>query len=63
MKVVIDIPDKLYKNLQSDLYCGPENLINPIRGGVVLPEGAEILTKEAYSDLCMRASKAGSEEP
>lgn len=29
-----------------------------VRNGTPLPDGAEILTKEAYSDLCLRASRA-----
>ena len=33
------------------------NVINAIRNGQPLPEDCEILTKEAYSDLCKRASK------
>lgn len=63
MQVVIDIPKEMYKSALSGYLCDSETLVNAIKNGTPLPEGAEILTKEAYSDLCMRASKAESEEP
>jgi len=33
-----------------------------VKNGQPLPEGCEILTKEAYSDLCLRASKSEMSE-
>lgn len=58
MKMVIDIPEEMY-----NMACKyPEMVLAGyplcIKNGTPLPEGAEILTKEAYSDLCLRASKA-----
>ena len=66
MKVVIEIPKSTYKDIKEThiISCGEpftQKLIKCIKNGVELPEGAEILTKEAYSDLCMRASKVESE--
>lgn len=60
MKLVIDIPEDRYETLKMlsenrtfylDFY--QRLIVN----GTPLPEGAEILTKEAYSDLCLRASR------
>lgn len=68
MQIVINIDDDFYKRAM--VYKGEQfpndddllsALIIAVNNGVPLPEGAEILTKEAYSDLCMRASKAESE--
>lgn len=61
MQVVINISEKIYESVMDGTYCG--TLYQELKNGTPLPEGAEILTKEAYSDLCMRASKAESEEP
>ena len=38
-------------------------VLDGIVNGTPLPDGAEILTKEAYSDLCMRAADVSSVEP
>lgn len=57
MKIVVDIPDEEYKLAKLVVECGMGNsAIRRIMNGKPLPEGAEILTKEAYSDLCLRAS-------
>lgn len=54
MELVIDIPEVFYE------YCkAQEDAIEiqlAVKNGIPLPEGAEILSKEAYSDLCMRAA-------
>ena len=58
MKLVIDIPEYLYDRLHdivSDDYALDDYEL-AIFNGTQLPDGAEILTKEAYSDLCMRAA-------
>lgn len=66
MQIVIDIPDKVYglikyfeSALDNDYKTGDDVgaiLIKAVLNGTSLPEGAEILTKEAYSDLCRRAA-------
>lgn len=57
MKIVIDIPDGEY---ELDKWLAKNGMgsvtIRRILDGTPLPEGAEILTAEAYSDLCLRAS-------
>ena len=53
MKVIIDIPEYIYKVCQGH----GDPVYGYIAKGTPLPEGAEILTKEAYSDLCMRAAE------
>ena len=62
MKIVIDIPEEDYdelvrsgdKTINLGLYL---DLGKAVKNGTPLPEGAEILTKEAYSDLCTRAAE------
>ena len=59
MKIVIDIPEYMYKDIKNCGYVYPEHaedLASYIINGTPLPEGAEILTKDAYSDLCTRAA-------
>ncbi|MBR3330617.1 MAG: hypothetical protein IKG25_05290 [Mogibacterium sp.] len=56
MKVVIDILKNVY-----EFACRyPDALLSvyahAIKNGTPLPDGAEILTKDAYSDLCARAA-------
>lgn len=61
MKLLVEISDEKYnfiierykedKGLQTR-----ENLYKTIATGQPLPEDCEILTKEAYEDLCMRAN-------
>lgn len=63
MQIVIDIPEKTYeyaKNYRtSQIFSLKDNCIcmDAIREGQLLPKDCEILTKEAYSELCLRASK------
>ena len=59
MKIVIDVPNWLYNAImehREPVYS--QSLGDAVRDGTPLPEGAEILTKEAYSDLCMRSADA-----
>lgn len=57
MKIVVDIPDEEYESYALAITFGMGNTaIRRILNGTPFPEGAEILTKEAYSDLCLRAS-------
>ena len=58
MRIVIDLPEYLYDQLHdlvSDDYALNDYEL-AIFNGTLLPEGVEILTKEAYSDLCTRAA-------
>lgn len=59
MKVLIEIPEKW-----SDKTDVPtaEEWEEIVMSGQPLPDDCEILTKEAYSDLCMRASKGNCSE-
>lgn len=54
MELVIDIPEKLYNRMKT--YHGLDDTYIAVKKGIPLPEGAEILSKEEYSDLCMRAA-------
>lgn len=57
MHIVIDIPNWLYNAImehREPVYS--QSLGDAVRDGTPLPDGAEILTKEAYSDLCTRAA-------
>lgn len=57
MKIVIDIPEEEYKRMVEKRMFGRVDVWkDAICNGIPLPEGAEILTAEAYSDLCLRAS-------
>lgn len=59
MKIVIDIPDDEYQRTMQHYEQFPRDLSRYERriiDGTPLPDGAEILTKEAYSDLCLRAT-------
>lgn len=66
MKIVIDIPNEKYQTiinhteeiLDESSFIEPKYLYIAVLKSTPLPEGAKILTKEAYSDLCLRASKA-----
>ena len=59
MRIVIEIPETKYLSLKKCLENGITLGMTDIAvlNGTLLPEGAEILTKEAYSDLCLRASQ------
>lgn len=58
MKIVIDIPEDSYKATCDGCMLPPDvkSVVQGIKNGVPLPDGAEILTKETYSDLCTRAA-------
>ncbi len=58
MQIVIDIPEEAYKLLKNDGvdWLGAEHILNAVANGTPLPDGAEILTKEAYNDLRLRAT-------
>ena len=54
MQIVIDIPDDMIKSIEQGSFGAKYNtydLVGCLMNGTPLPEGAEILTKEAYSDL------------
>ena len=58
MKLLVEIPEETYIHLRNGGNIGASLLIeNAIKNGQKLPEDCEILTKEAYSDLCLRASR------
>ena len=59
MKLLIEIPEETHERIKENTYCGilNEQIYNAIANGQPLPEDCEILTKEAYEDLCLRASK------
>ena len=55
MQIVIDIPAEDFEKVKYGR--GAVSMMRKaIIHGTPLPDGAEILTKEAYSDLCMRAA-------
>lgn len=63
MQIVIEIDEEDYRRIQdtSDVFNSlTSRIYSTIRNGIPLSEGAEILSKEGYSDLCMRAA---NEEP
>ena len=59
MKILIDISERDYELIRYNIQATStfENAYYAIRNGTVIPKGAEILTAEAYSDLCLRASE------
>lgn len=57
MKIVIDIPEEDYKRMKEQSMFGRVDVWRQaIQNGQPLPDDVEILTKEAYSDLCSRAA-------
>ena len=54
IELVIAIDEKLYNRMKT--YHGLDDTYIAVKKGIPLPEGAEILSKEEYSDLCMRAA-------
>ena len=58
MKILIKLDKRLYKYAKHHTLTSTEidEICDVIANGTPLPEGAEILTKEAYSDLCRRAA-------
>ena len=63
MKLLVEIPDYRYRAIKKiDVTKKPYTInersaIIVIQNGQPLPKDCEILTKEAYSDLCLRVSK------
>lgn len=59
-ELVIKIPEELYEAYKGRPPmlgdAGMDMIAQAIANGTPLPDGAEILTKEAYSDLCSRAA-------
>ena len=66
MKLLVEIPDYRYRAIKKiDLTKKPYTInersaIIAIQHGQPLPEDCEILTKEAYSDLCLKAREKES---
>lgn len=60
MQIVIKLDKRLYKHAKHHTLTSTEidEICDAIASGVPLPKGAEILTKEAYSDLCTRAANS-----
>ena len=63
MKLVIEIDEARFKDIRRIAWVQLEKyhfktVEQIIANGTPLPDDAEILTKEAYSDLCMRAANA-----
>ena len=67
MKLLVEIPDYRYRAIkkidvtQKPYTINERSAITVIKNGQPLPEDCEILTKEAYSDLYIRASKCEEE--
>ena len=58
MRLIVEIPDEEFVTYKLAYDIGMHSgAIKRIVDGKMLPEGAEILTAEAYSDLCLRASR------
>ena len=64
MKIVVEVSEKDYQNFLSQYKADILDERTPshrakiaIAEGQILPDNAEILTAEAYSDLCLRASE------
>ncbi len=64
VKLLIEIPNRFYAKVLDEFYTHADLIdgMKAIRDGQILPDGCEILTKEAYADLCMRASKGNCSE-
>ena len=64
MKLMIDIPKEEYERMKEQSVFGYMLGVwkQAIKNGTPLPEGVEILTKEAYSDLCTRAADVSNFE-
>ena len=56
MKIVIDIDEKDYQMCRH-LLGDADAIERAIANGQVLPKDCQILTHEAYSELCLLASK------
>lgn len=64
MKIVVEVSEKDYLNFMLQYDSGILDEKTPshrakiaIAEGQILPDNSEILTAEAYSDLCLRASE------
>ncbi len=63
MKLLVEIPDYRYRAIKKidvikkSYTINERSAITVIKNGQPLPEDCEILTKEAYEDLCLRAIK------
>lgn len=60
MKLLVEIPNSIYTNI-SLIQRGSivsKCFVDCVRNGQPLPDDCEILTKEAYEDLCVRASNS-----
>ena len=63
MKLLVEIPDYKYKAIkgidvtQKPYTINERSAITAIKNGQPFYEDCEILTTEAYEDLCLRASK------
>lgn len=59
-RVVIEITDYEYESCITSGYALRSiytQLVYAVRRGKIIPDGAQILTAGAYSDLCLRACK------
>ena len=56
MKIIIDIPEDTYAEIVEYGIANWYSLTMAFRDGQPIPDNCEILTKEAYEDLCARAS-------
>ena len=56
---MIDIPKYIYDTVveYTIVDADKDEIQKAIRNGQILPDNVEILTADAYSDLCLRASK------
>lgn len=62
MKLLIEIPEEKYNYFILNRNSYKRSIAESIINGQRLPDDCEILTKEAYADLCMRASKGNCSE-
>ena len=63
MLLLINIPKNKWETIQNGMYCGllDGEMYQAIKHGQPLPDDCEILTKEAYADLCNKAAGLESE--
>ena len=52
MKLLVEIDERKWQSVQDGTWCGSEEIAR----GQPIPDDCEILTREAYEDLCARAS-------
>lgn len=58
MKLLVEINERKWQSVQDGTWCGSQE----IAMGQPLPDDCEILTKEAYEDLCKRAAEGSMSE-